>query len=239
MAIVRNLADGSGARIDPHNLPAVGQGMIGVQGVKGDPGTPGTAGTSVDPYLLHPGYVSGRWYGPLVIGAPITSTAIVQDTLYAIPCPIYSTCVVDQIAVRTGGATAFLMKLGIYNSVNGMPGSLVAECAGDLDLNSASANVPSTFSVNPTLTAGLYYLAGVCSGAGTPCTFPTAMTDSGGLAHLLGGPTPGFFTSTGASAVIRMYRALTYQAGTSFLPATFGAVTYGQATSPIIVFRVL
>lgn len=89
------------------------------------------------------------------------------------PMWIENTTVVDQLAVRTSGATGTTgtMVLGLYNdhaTAPGRPGTLRLE-AGSIDFS--AANTTYAVTIDHTLSRGLYWLAGYVRNGGSGTTW--------------------------------------------------------------------
>lgn len=102
---------------------------------------------------------SGAW---LASGSGANSAAIMGSSgrIFYVPLIVPASCTIDRIGihVQTGDAGTNA-KLGIYGSTAArLPGSLIAACASPVSTATGGAK-EGTFSVNPTLAAGLYWLA--------------------------------------------------------------------------------
>ena len=78
---------------------------------------------------------------------------------------IPTTITVDRIAVdiQAAGWAGAVVRLGIYESDNGVPGALILD-AGTVDATSTGTK---TITISQTLAAGYYYLAAVGQGQGS------------------------------------------------------------------------
>jgi hypothetical protein len=78
---------------------------------------------------------------------------------------IPTTITVDRIAVniQAAGSAGAVVRLGIYESNNGVPGALVLD-AGTVDATSTGTK---TITISQTLAAGYYYLVAVGQGQGS------------------------------------------------------------------------
>jgi hypothetical protein len=183
----------------------------------------------------HPGYRAGLVYGPPV-STTIATSAIVANTLYAMPIQIHRTVTIDALGARFGTGAAGAAKLGIYRSVDGNPATLVAECSTALD--TSLTTVQSTgFTANPTLTPDWYWFCMCANSAPQPVASPNAVG-------------PLMYTHYGASAfgqvvliapfITRLTAPLTYAGPDAFFSAAFPAITRstGVPTTPLIEFRV-
>ena len=93
--------------------------------------------------------------------ATTTSSITAQlNIVYYSPIFIFATGSYDRIAVRTASAFSGsgVMRLGIYNDNNGIPGTLVVD-AGTISATAANTNYEIT--IDQLLNAGLYWIAAV------------------------------------------------------------------------------
>jgi hypothetical protein len=102
---------------------------------------------------------SGAWFGS---GSGTSASAIMGFTgrIFYVPLLVPASMTIDRIGinVQTGDAGTNA-KLGIYNSdANRLPSTLITACAAPVS-TATSGLKEGTFSSNPTLAAGLYYLA--------------------------------------------------------------------------------
>lgn len=98
-----------------------------------------------------------RWYTfSNVAFVPTTSTSYTQNTMRAVAFIVSKTITLDRIAmeITTIGTAASVVRIGIYDDVNGVPTNLILD-AGTIAGDSASFQ---SITINQTLTPGLYWL---------------------------------------------------------------------------------
>lgn len=191
--------------------------------------------------FAHPGYVSGRWYGPLASVAPVAGV-VAADTLYAQPTPVYFACQVSQIGITVGTQAVGNARVAIYNhdAANARPGTLLAEGTTTLDLNSVAANTPlnSPFSSALSLPAGFYWLCSVFSAAtAAPYLMQSNAWQAGGVAFMAGSASAAGVARGGTSPTSRIFTTMLFA---DPFPTTFGAVSIGTGTPgvPVMGFRI-
>ncbi len=194
----------------------------------------------VDRTTLHPGYVSGLWYGVGHMSSPIGTQAIAADTLYAQPTPILFPCTIAELGIVVGTQGIGLAKLGIYaNGADGRPGALIDECPAAVDLNVvANAPLNTALSTPKLVQPGLYWLASVFNAiTGVPFTGQFNSVLAGGFSYYVGSPTMAGVARGGSSPYSRLTQALTY--GTP-MPAQFGVGTLATNApgTPVVGFKV-
>ena len=103
-----------------------------------------------------------RSSGWLATGSGQTSAAImsVSGRIFYVPIIIPSPCTIDRIGIHVQtGAASTNAQLGIYGSTaTRLPGTKIADCASAISTATAG-RLEGTFTVNPVLEAGLYWLA--------------------------------------------------------------------------------
>jgi hypothetical protein len=184
--------------------------------------------------LLHPGYVSGRRYGPLLTQALVNTAPIAANTLYAQYLPVHHPVPIAGLSIRLGTAVPGVKgKLCLYT----LDGDKLAEIANDLDMGGAVGPTDGLFSASLVPPAGLYIATACFDGAAQPGTWPHNVVQAGGFAWYTGGASiSGITTGTTSS---RLTAALTFGAtNTPFFPDTLPALTLGTASpgSPYIAF---
>lgn len=111
--------------------------------------------------MLHPGYVSGRWYMPTVRGTIGAGSALGAASIVLYPFFLPKSVTINTLGARiTTQAASGNIQLAIYNSVaaTGLPGTLAANTANISTTSSglvSSAVVQGSGSV--TLAPGLYW----------------------------------------------------------------------------------
>jgi len=189
---------------------------------------------------LIPGYRSQNWYGVSLSGA--TTTAVgAQNTLYALPMPIYETVTIDALAFRvTTSGSGSVARVGIYDSTGtgGRPGTLVAQGVAEQTTTASNSNVTFTLSPAVTLAPDVYWLASLHSWSGSAPSVTGPGTTAVSTYNALTGST----TVQGAvvSASSSMNGAVTGAAVYGSLPVSFGTATEvngGTAGMPTIVMR--
>lgn len=153
--------------------------------------------------VLHPGYVSGRWYGYQPTTA-LLGTAVAADTIYFCPVPVYRTVRVSSLAMIPQTAVAGVTgKLALYaaDTARGLPGALIAACSGTVDMNTtANTTVAAAFSRVQTLDPGWYWGAAVFSGAAQPYNFGANSATAQGIGWALGANSLRSIVSSGSTA---------------------------------------
>jgi len=99
----------------------------------------------------------------IVGGYGISQTAMVANTIYAVPFLVARPITVDRIAISVQGPDAGKSAvLGIYNNGDNLyPGTLIASSGGEISV--AAVNVQAVV-IDISLTRGLYWLAVVSNG---------------------------------------------------------------------------
>jgi hypothetical protein len=162
------------------------------------------------------------WYSSPSTGTALTATAIVANTLYAMPFVVPKSITLDRISIRVTSLSSGNARLGIYaDGGNIYPGSLVL----DAGIVSTGSTGVKTITISQALTPGMYWL--VLVGSSTPTIRCFAIA---GMIPMLGldngmGTAPGLYYSV----------AFSYAA----LPASYpGSATIGTATPiPAIYVR--
>lgn len=105
------------------------------------------------------GAIAGVYYG--TPAAAVTTSARGQNQHCVTPFVVQSTTTYDRIRAEvTATAAASTVRLGIYGSTDGKPGSLIVD-AGTIDGTSATTQ---EITISETLTPGLYWLSAVNQG---------------------------------------------------------------------------
>lgn len=188
----------------------------------------------------HPGYRPDLFYG-----APMSASAtadIEANRLYAYPVAILFRCRIKGLFVYVPTGAAVTARLGIYahDYDTKLPGALIAEGAADVDVSSGTG-VGTTFTANPELQPGIYWLASCWSGICAPSQVP-ANFNSGGIGWMWGhAGAVGPMTAVATDCTTRYTRddPLTYVPGSPFFPGQFGAGSFGLNApgSPLIAWR--
>ena len=174
-------------------------------------------------------YVPGRYYSAPELLSSRTADAQPTNTLVAHPFTIFAPVRVDALALRLVTGAAGLGKLGIYDSTNIAPYSLVAEVSGDIDVSGAAGDYESAFLQDVVLSPGRYWMASCFSGGAQVASFSAA--SSSGLDSMLGSTAAaGVLLTSVATKPTGFTRtaALTYVSGAAFFPALFGDGTVRQ-----------
>ena len=107
-----------------------------------------------------------RWYSTNITNALLTThPSTSKDIIRAVPFIVSKPITLDRIgmAITASGTAASVLRLGIYDDVNGVPTNLILD-AGTIAADSAT---DQTITINQILTPGLYYLAFVHNSAAT------------------------------------------------------------------------
>lgn len=174
---------------------------------------------------------TGRW---LADGSGSTSGANMElsGRIYYVPIIITQECTVDRIGIHVHqGAASTSARLGIYGSTaDGLPGNLLRQCAALVSTATAGA-LEGTFTVNPVLTPGLYFLAWQSNSGGFTLQ-PRVITESARW-WLENGRAP---TNVVGTSNLSCFENGNFTTG---LPATATPVFTGNLAPPAIAVRVL
>jgi hypothetical protein len=163
-----------------------------------------------------------RWYGMNSVGlATSTTLAHATNTYFFIPFVVSRQITLDRIGINvtTTGGTNSLLRLGIYDSTNLIPNSLVLD-AGTID--SASSTGMKSININQSLSPGLYYLTSVSTGATTVSVTAFAITNGIPIFGISSGGTGA--AATWLSSTSSIFSALT--SNVSAFTYTLNAATY-------------
>lgn len=182
---------------------------------------------------VHPGYVSQRVYRPAPYGP--TPLAPSDGAIGFYPMLIREEVTLDRLAAHlVTSASGSEIKIGIYahDAAARAPGAKVVELAAPLSgAGTSGISVAGAFGSNPTLAAGLYWLAVLVSGTATWTCIGNADAQTSAL--------------LGTTAASNMLQAATclYLAGFGYangLPANYSAVAGAAPATvgiPLIGFR--
>jgi hypothetical protein len=173
---------------------------------------------------FHPGYVTGRFYGPPGV-AGNTNLTMSTGTLYAVPFYVGVTTTFTKIgAWVTTPINGSNLEFGIYQDTNGYPGALVLD-AGQVAMTASSAYYSCT--INRQLNPGWYWLT-ISPSSGTT-TAVNGVSSANSLFTWAAGNTTGQLTVAQGQLSV----AWTYSTGNLPNPFTGGG-TYGSGSSPWI-----
>lgn len=96
-----------------------------------------------------------RYIVPMTTNAATTADTLTQDLLCAIPFPLHSSGTVTRIGTNIQATGSGSLRLGIYNSSGGQPGTLVLD-AGTV---STGTTGDKEITISQALTAGPYFFA--------------------------------------------------------------------------------
>lgn len=181
--------------------------------------------------LGHPGFVSGNWYagGPAGAGNTVAAAA---DLFVAHPFFAPAAVTLQALGLRvTAGVASTNVRLGIYANAGGVPGAKLAELAAPVSTATSGSDASGSFSSNPALPPGWYWLATLFDGAPT-VVGTNIVTDLPPM--LIGGTALSQVVSNGGKVAGRNGTA-TYAGG---LPASFGTSTIRTAVTPVIALRI-
>ena len=179
-----------------------------------------------------PPYVAGNYYAPGTV-TRANSNAL-NDNVVAIPLEIRERVTIDQLVIRVnagvGGSTALL---GIYSDSSGVPGALIAQGTGSTSTATSSTTASVSFSPNPVLAPGRYWLA--CLTSSNPSLLSISNVNSL-FSDTIGSATLAHILPTSASASISgVYAAQPYASG---LPSSFPTPTVaGGIATTFIAWR--
>ena len=128
-------------------------------------------------------YRSTYWYESKN-GASLTTGTYTQNRLYCYPLFVQESITVDRLGVEcTTAVASTTWRIGIYNSdSNGVPSTVLLD-AGTVDTSTTGLK---TITVNQTLSAGLYFIAGVWQGGASSPTMRAYSSTSGNWAPIAG-----------------------------------------------------
>jgi hypothetical protein len=160
-------------------------------------------------------FISGQWNGPILLTSNTSLTGFNGSAFYT-PFVVGKTTVFTDIGIPvTTGVAAATVRIGIYNSANGVP-TTVAYQSGALDASSTGLK-SETISGNLTLTPGVYFRVAQTSAAGVSVlngSTPTLITNPTNSANQFGrvegraygaftnNPTTSYHTTQVAAAVL-------------------------------------
>lgn len=132
-------------------------------------------------------YRSTYWYEPRN-GSTLTTSIYVQNRLYCYPLFVSESITIDRLGVECVTAVASTTwRIGIYNSdSNGVPSTVLLD-AGTVDTSTTGLK---TITVNQTLSAGLYFIAGVWQGGASSPTMRAYSSGAGNWAPVAGTSQP-------------------------------------------------
>jgi hypothetical protein len=160
-------------------------------------------------------FVSARYYTAYGITTFSTATIGINNTRY-LPFYVSKTTTFDRISILTGATFSgtSLVRLGIYQSTNGLPDTVVLD-AGTVAPNSSNGNFAIT--INQTLNKGWYFLA---NNSITAATVNNYMSASGSLTSTVGTTTPGTTINNGYSQTANVTSGFSTAASLSLSSST-------------------
>lgn len=166
-------------------------------------------------------YASGRYYCPS-IDVSSGTIAMLDGRLWVVPFVVGASTPFSAIAteVTTVGVAPALCRLGIYNTVNSLPDTLIVD-AGTFDPTVLGA---AEKAINVTLNPGLYWLGVVSQGGGTPANIR-------GL-----GSTSSQYIGHTTNPLSNSYKSYRVDAISGALPANFGTPV-ADTTAPKIYMK--
>ena len=120
-------------------------------GISGNPTISATGGSAADAYPCVT--KTGQYYFPDHLSDGVNTT-LYKDYIFCIPWYFPQSFSYDQIVYKHSSTNTTTVRIGIYDSSNGKPTSLLINC-GTISLTS---NAIYTLSNSNTITAGLRYL---------------------------------------------------------------------------------
>ena len=170
----------------------------------------------------HPGYVTTLFYP--TIRSTQASTSPVLGVQYASPITIQSRITITNlgIAVILAG-TASVVFLGIYANTSGRPGALIARGTSSVATTSGGATVSVSFSSNPTVGPGIYWIVQLHTGSIAPTVYGATTLDYLLADHIGSATSLGILNNVSAKTV-----GVTNGAALSALQDPFGAATLGS-----------
>lgn len=167
-------------------------------------------------FVLNPVNANTRYIPYVANCTALTTLALAANRIYYIPFVPLKNITLTSLAVEVTTASAGMGQIGVYNTANFRPSSLLAYVA----INTGTTGVKSGTVKNLNLKGGqLYWLALINSSAAT-----IRAVAVGGISPILG-------IATGGAA----YNTHYYQAGSGgVLPSTAGTLTNGTGSIPAI-----
>lgn len=172
------------------------------------------------------GRASARWYAGTAV--QLSSGGLGANLMFATPIYFDKLTTIDQIGVRVAtGVASTNVVFAIYSDNNGRPGTKLHEGSAAQSTATSGTNAIASFTVNPVLERGWYWLVSLYNGGSNTGVF----TPSGGhnMAQLLG--TSVFEDNAQATGVTG---AATYPT----FPTSFGTATIRTANSPAVQVRI-
>lgn len=157
---------------------------------------PISSGSSA-PSIIHPGYLSGRYYlnSPLIKDYTNSAVALILNAITYVPFYIESAININRLAVFCGGpVTNGGGRIAIYSNNNGYPSSLLVD-GGNLSIASAGAK---EVIVDLSPKADWYWFAGTAINAAPNLSCSSFYIGSN---HYIGQSTPGIQGSEAVAAL--------------------------------------
>ncbi len=174
-------------------------------------------------YYKITGSSQDRWYGNNLTGFAFSTSTLTIGRISYIPIVISKNIIINRIAITiTAGATGSA-RLGIYNSNNCFPSTLLGDY-GTVVTTNPSTNL--SISISQSLNAGLYFVAIVSDATPTLRAVPTtAVANFFGTTNNLSTGIASFITSASS------FSALTSD-------ASGGSFTLQTAVIPYVAYRI-
>lgn len=164
-------------------------------------------------------FAVGRYYGPSS-DVSVGTLTMVLGRMWAMPFDVGRQLTLDRIGIEVtvGGTTGNVVRLGIYDTQNGLPTNLVLD-AGTID---GTVVATPEIVINKPLAPGLYWLCAV------------SQNGVAGDVRALGAASVPYVAHT-ANPGATNYRSYRVDAVNGALPSTFGApVADGSAPRPVV-----
>lgn len=157
-------------------------------------------------------------------GTPTATFQMVNQRVYFVPLAVYRGYTIDRIAMSVStNIAATTIRVGVYNSTDGRPDTLLFEAGSTLD---ASTTGDKEVTVSQAVAPGLYWLACVAQGGG-----PTVRGVSHTFYSTAGSTTLSDHTS-GSTATVWV------QSSVSGAFSTASPTPFAQASTPRMIVRV-
>lgn len=146
--------------------------------------------------IIHPGYVAGKWYAPM-LGVQ-SGTAMAADTVKVIPFFVPQRITVSDLAIRiTTVSAGGHVRVGIYASDATTKKPTGNALSSAVIATDSALLISATLGANVSLNPGLYYLASQSDNSTVVCNAPSSSSPPS-LAAYLGDTSLGNL-STGSS----------------------------------------
>jgi hypothetical protein len=120
------------------------------------------------------GFKNSRYYFPYLMSGNSTVAGLTTNQIYYLPFFVRQKTTFTRIGIQVTTLAGTSARLGIYNSANGVPTSLLLNCG---TVSTASTGEKEA-TISQTLNVGFYFLAVVCDNAPSVFTMSTTVSSS-------------------------------------------------------------